>query len=95
MTATTVRTVTEAEHRRHLCPNADLGPDDITPGQVWENSTDQPNHVHRWSVRAVDRRRGRVTLRRGPDGTPRHRGRDVVDCEVSVGTLLADWTHLG
>lgn len=80
--------------RRFACPNRHLGPDDIRPGQTWENSTDQPNKVHRWSVRAVDRRAGKVTLRRGPDGQPRHRGAGVVDETVTVATLLAYWTHL-
>lgn len=93
MTPTLLRTVTDAPARRHLCPNADLGPADVMPGQVWSNDTDQPDHVHRWSVVAVDRRKGEALVRRGLDGRPRHRGAGCIDRRVSLGALLAYWTR--
>jgi hypothetical protein len=64
-------------HRHRPCPNADFGPEDVHPGQVWLHSFAQ----------VLDRREHTVTAVRIP------RVRLDNGETVDVGALLSTWEY--
>jgi hypothetical protein len=67
------------------CPNPDMGPDDVQPGQMWthDNPTNPSHRDLVWAVEKIDRDTGDVLLFL--------LGHPSTVIEVPVGNLLAHW----